>query len=87
MVLVLLWGRGFPQPQWVGGPITDDVTLSHTITLADNQAQQHLAENLKALDCTQPQLRPWVGDEMLNVEWVFARDKTLTALEADGRWW
>ncbi len=63
------------------------MTLSHTITLADSRAQQHLAENLKALDRTQPQLRPWVGDEMLNVEWVFARDKTLTALEEGGRWW
>jgi hypothetical protein len=63
------------------------VTLLQTTTLAYLQSAQTLAANLEALRRTQPHLCPYLAELPLNVEWVFARDRTLTALDEQGQWW
>lgn len=62
------------------------MTLLASHTLAASQAQDNLNANLAALDQTQPDLRQWVIDQVLNVEWVFGRDRTLTAIDEFGQW-
>ncbi len=49
-------------------------------------ARRNWEANLKALAQTQPWLSEILGQLPSDVEWVFARDGSLTALE-HGRWW
>lgn len=62
------------------------MTLIANQTLADTQARQNLNANLASLDQTQPDLRQWVIDQVLHVEWVFGRDRSLTAIDEFGQW-
>jgi hypothetical protein len=62
------------------------VTLLATQTLANTQAQTNLRRNLDAMGKVQPELLPWVADEAIDVEWLFARDQTLSA-RLDNGWW
>ena len=62
------------------------MTLTASSTIADAQARQNLSSNLAALARTQPDIRPWVEETNLNVEWVLARDRTLSALHESGQW-
>jgi hypothetical protein len=63
------------------------VTLLQASTHAQTLAGRNFESNLEALDRTQPQLRPWVTDQILQVEWVAARDGSLSALDHAGQWW
>jgi hypothetical protein len=55
--------------------------------LAQTQAWQFLAQNLASLKATQCELVSVVGQQKLDVEWVFARDRTLTAIDEGELWW
>lgn len=63
------------------------MTLLDTPTLAERRAAVNLRTNLAALARSQPDLVPWIADQHLGVEWVFARDGTLSALEESDQWW
>jgi hypothetical protein len=63
------------------------VTTLQTQALASITAQQNLAANLAALRRTQPQLAMQFEHVATDVEWVFARDRTLTALYSSSEWW
>jgi hypothetical protein len=62
------------------------VTLLATPSLAGTLASTNLRSNLQSLGKIQPDLLPWVADETVDAEWVFARDRSLTARK-DGAWW
>jgi hypothetical protein len=55
-------------------------------TIASQQAQKNWDANRKAISTTQPWLLPTLGALPSDVEWVFARDGSLTAME-NNRWW
>jgi hypothetical protein len=55
-------------------------------TAASQLARKNWQSNLQALSITQPWLSATLGHMPDEVEWVFARDGSLTALEK-GRWW
>lgn len=63
------------------------MTLLEKTNLAHTQATQNLSRNIEALASTQPELNQWVAEQHLAVEWVFARDRALTALDEFGQWW
>ncbi|HVT87966.1 MAG TPA: hypothetical protein VHD56_03865 [Tepidisphaeraceae bacterium] len=63
------------------------MTLLNTASPAEKQATDNFAANMAALDATQPDLRPWIAEQHLNVEWLFGRDRTLTAMDEFGQWW
>lgn len=62
------------------------MTLIQNPTLADRQAGNNFAANLATLRQTQDEIVAWVADQSLELEWVLGRDRTLTALDASGRW-
>src|SRR5215212_6817318 len=53
---------------------------------AQRQAQLNLNSNVRALQKTQPQL---IASEMKfsKVDWLYARDGSLTALDENQKWW
>lgn len=63
------------------------MTLIANQSLAQVQAAQNLSANLAALFKTQPELIQWVTGQTLHMEWVFGRDRTLTAIDEFGQWW
>ncbi len=62
------------------------MTLLQNPTLAQTQAQQNASANLSAISQLQPDLTPWIQEQHLPVEWVFGRDRSLTALDESGQW-
>lgn len=62
------------------------MTLTASITAAESEVRQNLSNNLIALDLAQPDIRPWITDTNLHVEWLFARDRTLSGLDETGHW-
>lgn len=63
------------------------MTLLQNTTLAESNAVANFAANRSALRALQPSLDPWIAEQHLAVEWVFARDRALTALDEAGQWW
>lgn len=63
------------------------MTLLQNTTLAESQAAANFAANRSVLRALQPSLDPWIAEQYLAVEWVFARDRSLTALDEAGQWW
>jgi hypothetical protein len=57
-----------------------------TTTAAATLANRNLAANLQALRDRQPELADTVAARALDVEWLFARDGSLTARTANGAW-
>ncbi|HWE04025.1 MAG TPA: hypothetical protein VG326_16590 [Tepidisphaeraceae bacterium] len=63
------------------------ISLS-VITGAERAARWNASANLRALQRTQPRLAGAVESiPIAGIEWVFARDQTLTAIDQTGRWW
>jgi len=62
------------------------VTLAQTATLAQQQAASNFARNLEALAQTQRALGRWLNEQLLELEWVFAKDRALSAQEPSGQW-
>ena len=65
----------------------DTLTERIAPTAASASADRNFASNLQALRRTQPALIDDLPSLAPNVEWVFARDGSLTAMEEGGRWW
>ncbi|HEY1629543.1 MAG TPA: hypothetical protein VGF52_06770, partial [Tepidisphaeraceae bacterium] len=59
------------------------MTLALSISSAQTQAQANWTRNQAALETSQPQLLQLLAEISLDVEWVFARDGSLSALEFD----
>jgi hypothetical protein len=59
------------------------VTSIALTTQAQSQAEANWTRNLAAIQALQPQLSQSLTDISLDVEWVYARDGSLSALEAD----
>src|ERR1041384_3766051 len=55
-------------------------------TGAEAAADRNRESNLRALRRTQPRLVERIGAVAAEVEWVFGRDSTLTALQGE-QWW
>jgi hypothetical protein len=62
------------------------VTLLQTSTLAERTAQANFAANSLALQATQPRLLTWLNDAQPSLEYVFAKDRQLSALDETGAW-
>lgn len=62
------------------------MTLIASDTLAQTQARQNFQANLASLSLAQPDLQQWLTDQVLHLEWVFARDRSLTAIDEFGGW-
>lgn len=57
------------------------------LTAAARLARWRWSNNLAALGCMQPDVAARLGDFPVEMQWVFARDGALTALDSDGQWW
>jgi hypothetical protein len=55
-------------------------------TAAERLSRQYWESNCRALARTQPAVAELLNEVQLDLEWVFARDGSLSALE-NGRWW
>jgi hypothetical protein len=67
-------------------PILAPVFLAESVSAA-RVVEQNMARNLGALAASQPLVADQLAEAALGKQWVFARDGSLTAMEADGRWW
>src|SRR4051812_43634564 len=63
------------------------VLVPPTGSLADQQSAGNFASNARALSTSQPRSINSITEKLPSVEWLFARDKTLTARDVSGRWW
>lgn len=79
---------GFPGAEVIALlPTTLNDTLPNSSTAAGRASAANWAANLRALARTQPRLAEFILTIPAGVEWVFARDGELTAMEPGGRWW
>ncbi len=66
---------------------TAPVAPASATTLADIRAGRNRAANLAALSASQPKLAREAGSAEVPVVPMFGRDGSLTAFDAEGRWW
>jgi hypothetical protein len=57
------------------------------VTTAEREAQQNYRRNHSALVKNQPEAAALLDRVELDLEWVYARDGSLSARHTDGRWW
>lgn len=66
--------------------IPSQATLEATTNAAERRAEANYRANLGAIRSLQPRLIRHLDDRSCDVEWLFGRDGSLTAMESGDRW-
>jgi hypothetical protein len=67
-------------------PMTETIP-SHTSNAAETEAEANYRANLEELAKIQPELAGSLDGAGVDVQWIFGRDSSLTAMQPGERWW